>query len=48
MLHWGDDVSKASSPFWYVQFIDADGRKYDKSTGTRADDPNDTLKAKSL
>lgn len=39
---------KLRSPFWYVQFIDADGRKHDKSTGLRTDDPNDTLKAKSL
>jgi hypothetical protein len=36
------------SPFWYVQFIDANGRKHDKSTGLRTDDPNDTLKAKAL
>jgi integrase len=39
---------KIRSPFWYVQFIDGDGRKHDKSTGLRTDDPNDTLKAKVL
>ena len=36
------------SPFWYIQYIDADKNKHDKSTGFRADDPNDTIKAKVL
>ena len=39
---------KLRSPFWYVQYIDGNGRKHDKSTGLRTDDPNDTLKAKRL
>jgi integrase len=39
---------KHNSPFWYIQFIDSDGRKRDKSTGLRVDDPNDTVKAKAL
>jgi len=39
---------KQRSPFWYIQYIDADKIKHDKSTGLRADDPNDTIKAKVL
>jgi len=39
---------KNRSPFWYIQYIDADKIKHDKSTGLRADDPNDTAKAKAM
>jgi hypothetical protein len=39
---------KNRSPFWYIQYIDADKIKHDKSIGFRADDPNDTIKAKVL
>lgn len=39
---------KQNSPFWYIQFIDTDGHRRDKSTGLRTDDPNDTIKAKAL
>ena len=39
---------KHRSPYWYVQYVDADRQKHDKSTGLRADDPNDTIKAKIL
>lgn len=39
---------KKRSPFWYVQFVDSDGKRRDRSTGLRADDPNETAKAKSL
>lgn len=39
---------KHGSPYWYIQYLDADRRKHDKSTGLRADDPNDTVKAKIL
>jgi integrase len=39
---------KLRSPFWYIQYIDADKIKHDKSTGFRTDDPNDTIKAKVL
>ncbi len=39
---------KQRSPFWYVQFVDGDGRKHDKSTGLRVDNPNDTSKARAL
>ena len=30
---------KQNSPFWFIQFIDADGTRRNKSTGLRADDP---------
>ena len=39
---------KTRSPFWYVQYLDSDRKKHDKSTGLRADDPNDTAKARIL
>lgn len=39
---------KQRSPFWYVQYIDREGQKFDRSTGLRADDPNETAKAKAL
>lgn len=39
---------KDRSPFWWIQFIDADGERRNKSTGLRADDPNDTVKARIL
>lgn len=39
---------KERSPFWYVVFFDADGRERHRSTGFRADDPNQTAKAKTL
>jgi hypothetical protein len=39
---------KNRSPYWYIQYIDSDKKKHDKSTGLRADDPNDTAKAKVL
>ena len=39
---------KDRSPFWYVVFIDAQGKEKHRSTGFRADDPNDTSKAKAL
>ena len=31
---------KKRSPFWYVQYLDSDRKKHDKSTGLRAHDPN--------
>jgi hypothetical protein len=37
---------KNRSPFWYIQYINVDKIKHDKSTGLRADDPNNTIKAK--
>lgn len=39
---------KNRSPYWYIQYIDSESIKHDKSTGLRADDPNDTAKAKTL
>jgi hypothetical protein len=39
---------KNRSPYWYVQYLDSDRKKHDKSTGLRADDPNDTVRAKIL
>lgn len=39
---------KNRSPFWYIQYLDSERKKHDKSTGLRADDPNDTAKAKVL
>src|SRR5439155_3891170 len=39
---------KNRSPFWYIQYVDSDRKKHDKSTGFRADDPNDTVKASSV
>ena len=39
---------KNRSPYWYVKYFDSEKIKHDKSTGLRADDPNDTAKAKAL
>lgn len=39
---------KKRSPYWYIQYVDSERKKHDKSTGLRADDPNDTVKAKIL
>jgi integrase len=39
---------KNRSPFWYVVYFDADRSERHRSTGLRADDPNDTAKAKAL
>jgi integrase len=39
---------KSRSPFWYVVYFDADQKERHRSTGLRADDPNDTAKAKGL
>jgi integrase len=39
---------KDRSPFWYVVHFDANRKEVHRSTGLRADDPNDTAKAKAL
>jgi len=39
---------KKQSPNWFIQFIDADGSRRNKSTGLRADDPGQTVKARAL
>ena len=39
---------KKHSPYWFIQFVDADGTRRNKSTGLRADDPGQTVKARTL
>jgi integrase len=39
---------KPKSPYWFIQFIDSEGIRRNKSTGLRADDPEQTLKARVL
>jgi integrase len=39
---------KQKSPFWFIQFMDADGIRRNKSTGLRADNPAETVKARAL
>ena len=39
---------KPNSPFWFVQFIDSEGKRRNRSTGLRADDPGQTVKARAL
>jgi integrase len=39
---------KDRSPFWYVVYVGVDKKEVHRSTGLRADDPNDTAKAKAL
>ena len=39
---------KQNSPCWFIQFIDADGKRRNKSTGLRLDDPGETVKARAL
>ena len=39
---------KQNSPFWFIQFNDTDGRRRNKSTGLRADNPGETVKARTL
>jgi integrase len=39
---------RKNSPFWWSQFIDTDGERRNKSTGLRADDPVQTVKARAL
>jgi integrase len=39
---------KQGSPFWFVQYVDADGVRRNKSTGLRADSPSETAKARAL
>jgi len=37
-----------NSPFWFIQFVDQEGIRRNKSTGLRADNPADTVKARTL
>jgi hypothetical protein len=39
---------KKRSPFWYVVYLNPDNKEVHRSTGLRADSPNDTAKAKAL
>ena len=39
---------KQNSPFWFIQFIDGEGVRRNKSTGLRADHPGQTVKARAL
>jgi integrase len=39
---------KQRSPFWFIQFTDAEGVRRNQSTGFRADDPGETIKARAL
>lgn len=39
---------KQNSPFWFVQFVDSNGVRRNKSTGLRTDDPKETVKARAL
>lgn len=39
---------KRNSPFWFVQYIDGEGIRRNKSTGLRTDDPGETVKARAL
>ena len=39
---------RTRSPYWYVVYLDADKKEVHRSTGLRADNPNETAKAKAL
>ncbi|MBS1724664.1 MAG: tyrosine-type recombinase/integrase [Armatimonadetes bacterium] len=39
---------KKNSPFWFVQFVDGNGVRRNKSTGLRTDSPAETVKARRL
>jgi integrase len=39
---------KKNSPYWFVQYMDAEGIRRNKSTGLRTDDPGETVKARTL
>ncbi len=39
---------KKQSPFWFIQFVDAAGKRRNKSTGFRADDAGQTTKARAF
>ncbi len=39
---------KKNSPFWFIQFIDADGTRRNRSTGFRADNQAETVRARTL
>ena len=39
---------KQRSPYWFIQFVDHDGIRRNKSTGLRVDQPGETTKARTL
>ena len=39
---------KKNSPFWYIEFVDKDGKKINRSTKLRRDDRHQTIEAKKL
>ena len=39
---------KHNSPFWFIQFLDADGVRRNRSTSLRTDNPAETVKARTL
>ena len=39
---------KKGSPFWFIQFIDSNGKRRNKSTQLRADNPGETIKARAM
>ena len=39
---------KMNSPYWFIQFIDGDGKRWNESTEFRASDPGETSKARML
>jgi len=39
---------KQNSPFWFIQFIDSDGIRRNKSTSLRTDSPAETVQARAL
>jgi integrase len=39
---------KKHSPYWFIQFIDTNGRRRNKSSGFRADDAEQTVKARAF
>ena len=39
---------KTRSPFWFIQYTDAEGIRRNKSTGLRTDNPGETVKARTL
>ena len=39
---------KKHSPYWFIQFIDTNGTRRNKSSGFRADDAGQTVKARAF
>lgn len=39
---------KSGSPFWFIQYIDNEGKRRNKSTGLRTDSPSETVKARAM